>query len=116
MGELPAVQETTQQQSTWLQTTCGSCPAHDRRYSAHHCSHPGVDDAEPLERCVAARVEKDVEGTQEARQGVYRQREQRDSRNAAGQSKGHCVKGTDLSSDEWTVLCAVHVGVKGHLK
>lgn len=22
----------------------------------------------------------------------------------------------DLSSDEWTVLCAVHVGVEGHLE
>lgn len=85
---------------TWLQTTCSRRPAHDGRYGAHDCSHPGVADAEPLERCVAASVEEDVEGAEEARQGVYRQREQGDSGNSAGESKGHGVEGTDKKQRE----------------
>lgn len=80
---------------TWLQTARGSRPAHDGRYRAHRCSHPGVADAEPLERCVATRVEEDVEGAQEAREGVHHQREQSDSGNAAGQSEGHRVERTE---------------------
>lgn len=85
---------------TWLQTTCGSRPAHDRRYRTHYCSHPGVGDTEPLERCVATGVKKDIEGTQEARQGVNYQREQSDSGNATGQSKGHCMEGADTWKGE----------------
>lgn len=85
---------------TWLQATCGSRPAHDGRYRTHHCSHPGVGDAEPLERCVATSVEEDVEGAQEARQGVYPQREQSDSGNSTGQGKGHCMEGTGARKGE----------------
>lgn len=80
---------------TWLQTARGSRPAHDGRYRADCSSHPGVADAEPLERCVATRVEEDVEGAQEAREGVHHQREQSDAGNAAGQSEGHCVERTE---------------------
>lgn len=81
---------------TWLQTTCGRSPAHHRRYSPHNGTHPRVGDAESLERCVATGVEKDVEGAQEACQGVYCQREQSDSWHSTGQSKGHCVEGADI--------------------
>lgn len=59
---------------TWLQTAGGGGPAHDGRDGAHHRPHPGVADAEPLERRVAASVEEDVEGPQKARQGVNGQR------------------------------------------
>jgi len=79
---------------TWLQTTGGSRPAHDGRYGAHHGPHPGVGDAVPLERSVATGVQEDVEGAQEARQGVHRRREQSDSGNSTGQSKGHGMEGT----------------------
>lgn len=79
---------------TWLQATRGSRPAHDRRDRTNYCSDPGVGDAEPLERCVATSVQKDVQGTQEAGQGVYRQSEQSDSGNATGHSKGHSMEGT----------------------
>ena len=51
---------------TWTETTCGGRPAHDGRDGAHQRSHPGVGDAEPLERRVAAGVEEDVQGAQEA--------------------------------------------------
>lgn len=61
---------------TWLQTSCGRRPAHDGRNRTHHCSHPGVGNAESFEGCVATGVEKDVEGAQEARQRVYCQGEQ----------------------------------------
>lgn len=79
---------------TWLQTTCGSRPAHDRRDRTHYRSHPGVGDAEPLQRRVATSVEEDVEGPQEAREWVNCQREQSDSRDATGQGKGHSMQRT----------------------
>lgn len=59
---------------TWLQTACSGGPAHDGRDGAHHRPHPGVGDAEPLERRVTTSVEEDGEGTQKARQGVNGQR------------------------------------------
>lgn len=80
---------------TCVQTPCGGRPAHDRRYGAHHRPHPRVGDAEPLERRVAAGVEEDVEGTQEACYGVHRQREQGHPGDSTGQSEGHGVEGTE---------------------
>lgn len=85
---------------TWLQTTCGGCPAHHRGYGTHHCSHPGVGDTQPLQWRVATSVQKDVESAQEARQGVDRQHEQGDSGNAAGQSEGHSVEGAGAQTGE----------------
>lgn len=81
---------------TRLQATGGGRPAHDWRYGAHQRPHPGVGDAVPLERGVAAGVEEDVEAPQEARQRVYRQREQSHSGNSARQRKGHGVEGTGV--------------------
>lgn len=80
---------------TWIQRPRGGCPAHDGRYGTHHRPHPGVGDAEPLERCITTSVEEDVEGAQEARQGIHRQREQGDARNSTGQGKRHGVEGAD---------------------
>lgn len=87
---------------TWLQTTCGSRPAHDRRDRTHYRSHPGVGDAEPLQRRVATSVEKDVEGPQEARQWVNCQREQSDPGDATGQGKGHGMQRTGTRTDRET--------------
>lgn len=60
VGELPAEQEGTQQQSTRLQSSSGCGPAHDGWYRTHNRPHPGVGDAEALERSVAAGVQEDV--------------------------------------------------------
>lgn len=80
---------------TWLQAACGSGPAHHWGYRSDHSSHPGVGDAESLQRRVATGVEKDVERAQEACQGVHCQSEQSHSRNATGQSEWHSMKGAD---------------------
>lgn len=78
---------------TWLQAPCGGGPAHDGWDGAHHRPHPGVGDAQPLERRVAAGVQEDVEGAQEARQRVDGQRQQGHAGDAAGQGEGDGVEG-----------------------
>lgn len=116
MGELPAEQEGTQQQSTGLQSSGGCGPTHDGGDRAHDCPDPGVGDAEAFERSVAAGVQEDVERPQKTSQRVHGQSEQSDARNSTGHGEGDGVEGADLSSDQRAVLSAVHVGVEWNLK
>lgn len=61
---------------TWIERASGCCPAHYRRDGAHHGTHPGVGDAEAFQGSVAACVQEDVQGAQEASQGIYTQGQQ----------------------------------------
>lgn len=61
---------------TWIERASGCRPAHHRWDGAHHRAHPGVGDAEALQRSVAARVQEDVQSTQKAGQRIDTQGQQ----------------------------------------
>ena len=94
---------------TSIQAACGRGPAHDGGDGPHDRPHPRVGDADPLERGVAAGVQENVEEAQGAREQVHAPGQQGNSGNHTACSEGQGEQWADLSTNQRSVLCLVHV-------
>ncbi len=84
---------------TWIERAGGCCPAHYRWDGTHHGTHPGVGDAEAFQGSVAARVQEDVQGAQEASQGIYTQGQQGHTWDPTRQSEWHGMQRTERNTE-----------------
>lgn len=65
------------------------CPAHGGRDGPHDSPDPRVGDADPLQWCVTAGIQEDVEGTQGPCERIHSPGEQGNSRDSTAGGKGH---------------------------
>lgn len=74
---------------TCIEAASGCRPAHDGRDGPNHGPHPRVGDAHPLQRCVTASVQENVEDAQGSRERVHSPRQEGHSWNRTTSREGH---------------------------
>mmetsp|Transcript_19331 Transcript_19331/g.48636 ORF Transcript_19331/g.48636 Transcript_19331/m.48636 type:complete len:265 (-) Transcript_19331:452-1246(-) len=105
---LPPVQHRAQGGRAQGQPTRSRGPAHQGRHRAHERAHPGVHDADSLQRRVDARVQKDVGCAELCRQRVGLRRQQRRAPQASDQRKCQRVAPRDAPAGQRPVARALH--------
>lgn len=89
MRKLPGVEDSSQEKCTSIEAARGRCPAHDRRDGPNHGSDPCVDNADPLQWCVAAGIQKNIEEPQGSCEWIHPPGQNGNSRNSTTSGKGH---------------------------